>query len=211
MVNLLDESSRQKLVDLLANDLALLLVESAQLLLHWVGTGSSFQGVLGDFPRYAWHVRGTPCKHVGIRTEKVDEHSFLFGVEIGADRQRLAVGVVGVERDLLGSFRRLEATRVALGLWSLSGQGLELRGELGRTLECLPILDAFDVALVRVLEGGADGNDALGTGHLQLQVGVVGDGHELGVARAPNDGVVRASEPHHLKGEGCNRTDQIRD
>ena len=116
MMNLLDESGRQKLVDFLANDLALFLVESAQPLLHWLGTGSNLQGVLGDFPRYAWNVRGTPCKHIGICTEKVDEHGFLFGVEVGADRQRLAVRVVGVERDLLGSFRRLEAARVALGL-----------------------------------------------------------------------------------------------
>ena len=91
MVNLLDESGRQKLVDLLANDLALLLVEATQPLLHWLGTGSNLQGVLGDFPRYAWHVRGTPCEHVGVRTEKVDEHGFLFGVEVGADRQHLIV------------------------------------------------------------------------------------------------------------------------
>ena len=81
-MNLLDESGRQELVDFLANDLALLLVESAQALLHWLGPGSKLQGVLSDFPRYAWHVRGTPCKHVGIRTEKLDEHNFLFGVEI---------------------------------------------------------------------------------------------------------------------------------
>ena len=120
MVNLLDESGRQKLVDFLVNDIALLLVEAAQLLLHWLGTGSNFQGVLGDFPRFARHVRGTPCKHVGVRMEKVDEHSFLFGVEVGADRQHLAVGVVRVERNLLGSFRWLEAACMALGLWSLS-------------------------------------------------------------------------------------------
>jgi len=116
MVNLLDESGHQKLVDPLTNDLALLLVESVQPLLHWLGTGSNFQGVLGDFPRYARHVRGTPCKHVGVCMEKVDEHSFLFGVEVGADRQHLAVGVVGVERVLLCSFCRLEAAHVALGL-----------------------------------------------------------------------------------------------
>jgi hypothetical protein len=34
MMNLLDEYSRQKLVDILTNDLALLLVEVAQALLH---------------------------------------------------------------------------------------------------------------------------------------------------------------------------------
>ena len=125
MVNLLDESGRQKLVDLLANDLALLLVESAQPLLHWLGTGSNLQGVLGDFPRYAWYVRGTACKQVGVRTEKVDEHSFLFGVDVGADRQHLTVEVVGVERVLLGSLYRLEATRVAFGLWSFATSSVE--------------------------------------------------------------------------------------
>jgi len=56
MMNLLDESDRQKLVDLLTNNLALLLVEAVQALFHWLGTGSNPQGVLGDFPRYARHV-----------------------------------------------------------------------------------------------------------------------------------------------------------
>ena len=126
MVNLLDESGYQKLVDFLANDLALLLIEAAQPLLHWLGTGLNFQGVLGDFPRYARHVRETPCKHVSVCTEKVNEHGFLFGVEDSADRQCLAVGIDGVEWNLLGPFRRLEAAHVALRLWSLSGQGLEL-------------------------------------------------------------------------------------
>ena len=56
MMNLLDESSHQKLVDLLANDLALLFVEAAQALLHWSGIGWDLQGVLGDFPRYARHI-----------------------------------------------------------------------------------------------------------------------------------------------------------
>ena len=78
MVNLLHESDRQKLVDLL--------VEATQPLLHWLGTGSNFQGVLSDFPRYAWHVRRIPRKHISVCTEKVDEHGFLFGVEVGANR-----------------------------------------------------------------------------------------------------------------------------
>jgi len=56
MVNLLDESGCQKLVDFLANDLALLIVEAAQALLHWLGAGSNLQGLLSDFPRGAWHV-----------------------------------------------------------------------------------------------------------------------------------------------------------
>ena len=56
---------------------------------------------------------------------KFNEHGFLFGVEVSADRQHLAVGVVWVKRDLLGPICRLKTARVALGLWSLSGQGFE--------------------------------------------------------------------------------------
>jgi len=201
MVNLLDESGHQKLVDLLANDLAFLLVEVTQSSFQWFGTGSNFQGVLGDFPRYAWHVRGTPRKHVGICVEKVDEHGFLFGVEVGADRQHLAVGVLWVERDLLRAFRWFEAARMTLGLRGLYGKGLEPRSEFNRTFNGFSILDAFDVALVRVLVGGADGDDPLRPRHPQLQVGVVGDSHKFGIARASDDGVVRASKSHHLKGE----------
>ena len=115
-MNLLGESGRQKLVDLLANDLAFLLIEAAQALLHWLGTGLNLQGVLCNFLRYARHVRGTPCKHVGICTEKVDEHGFLFGVELGADRQHLVVTAVGVERDFLRGLCWHEAACMALRL-----------------------------------------------------------------------------------------------
>jgi len=48
--------------------------------------------------------------------EKVDEHGFLFGVEVGADRQHLVVGAIGVERDFLRALRWLEAARMALRL-----------------------------------------------------------------------------------------------
>jgi len=72
--------------------------------------------------------------------EKVDEHGFLFGVEVSADRQHLAVGAVGVERDLLRSFCQLEATRVMLGLWGFCGQGLEIRGKLGGVLDSFSML-----------------------------------------------------------------------
>jgi hypothetical protein len=56
MVNLLDESGLQKLVNLLTDDLVFLLVEAVQALLHRFGAGSNFQGMLGDFPGYAWHI-----------------------------------------------------------------------------------------------------------------------------------------------------------
>jgi hypothetical protein len=68
-----------------------------------------------------------------VHTEKVDEHGFLIGVEVSADHQRLVVGAVGVERDLLCAFRRFEAARMTLGLRSFSSKGLELLGEFRRS------------------------------------------------------------------------------
>jgi hypothetical protein len=55
--------------------------------------------VLGDFPRYARHVRGVPRKNFGVCAEKFDEHYFLFEVEFGADPDLPAGVVAGVERD----------------------------------------------------------------------------------------------------------------
>ena len=43
------------------------------------------QGVLGDLPQYARHVRGAPRENIDVRVEKVDEHGLLFVVEGGAD------------------------------------------------------------------------------------------------------------------------------
>jgi hypothetical protein len=48
---------------------------------------------------------------------------------------------------------------------------------------------------------GADCDDPVRPRHLEFEVSVVWDGHELSVAWAPQDGMVRATEPHYLKGE----------
>jgi hypothetical protein len=55
--------------------------------------------VLGDIPRYAGHVRRTPRKHLVVCAEKVDEHCFLFGVELGADPDLLAGVIAWVESE----------------------------------------------------------------------------------------------------------------
>ena len=64
------------------------------------------------------------------------------------------------------------------------------------------MIAALNLALVGVLEGGADGDDPTGAQHLQLEVGVVGDGHELRIAWSSQDGVVGPVEPDHLVGKG---------
>ena len=85
MEYLLDEFGRQKFMQLLADCPALELVEASQALLHRLGVGSDVKGVLGNLPWYARHIRGAPREDVGIGTEKVDEHHFLFAVEGSAD------------------------------------------------------------------------------------------------------------------------------
>ena len=155
---------------------ALELVEVSQALFHQLG-------VLGDLPRYARHVRGAPRKDVCVGAEKVDEHHFLFAVEGGADLQHLVVGTIRIEGHLLDTLGGFEAPSMLVrGVQGLACHLVE-GGYEGLILSLsLRVLDALDVALIGVLERGADDDDTLWTRHLQLEVGVVGDGHELGVA-----------------------------
>jgi hypothetical protein len=114
MEYLFDEPCSHQLVDLLAYGSALFFVESAQRLLHGSGSSSDVQRVLGDIPRYARHVRGTPRENFGVCAEKVDEHCFLFGVELGADPDLLGGVVAGVEGDGFDRLRWLEVAGMAL-------------------------------------------------------------------------------------------------
>jgi hypothetical protein len=124
MEYLFDEPCNHQLVDLLAYGSALFFVETAQRLLHGLSSSSDIQRVLGDIPRYASHVRGTPCKNLGVRTEKVDEHCFLFGVELGANPYLLAGIVAGVERDRLNRLCWLKVAGVALCIRHLPREAL---------------------------------------------------------------------------------------
>jgi hypothetical protein len=124
MEYLFDEPCSHQLVDLLAYGSTLFFVESAQRLLHGSGSSSDIQRVLGDIPRYARHVRGTPRKNLGVHAEKVNEHCFLFGVELGADPDLLGGIVAGVERDGLNRLCWLEVAGVALRIWHLLGEAL---------------------------------------------------------------------------------------
>jgi hypothetical protein len=108
----------------------------------------------------------------------------------------LAGVVAGVERDGLNRLCWLEVAGVALCIRHLLGEALQV-GDEG-----LSVLHALHVAFVRVSVRGSDGDDPVGARHLELEVGVVGDGHELGVARSPQQRVVGSSEPDHLEREG---------
>jgi hypothetical protein len=124
MEYLFDEPCSHQLVDLLAYGIALFFIKMTHVLLHGSGTGSDVQRVLDDIPRYAWHVRGTPRKDFGVCAEKVDEHCFLFGVELGADPDLLAGVVAGVEGDRLDRLGRLEVAGATLHIRRLLGDAI---------------------------------------------------------------------------------------
>lgn len=49
---------------------------------------------------------------------------------------------------------------------------------------------------------GAHGDGVGEARHFELQVGIVGDSHELRVAWSSKNGVIGPAKPDHLKGEG---------
>jgi hypothetical protein len=49
---------------------------------------------------------------------------------------------------------------------------------------------------------GSDGDGPVGAWHLELEVRVVGDDHELGVARSSQHRMIGPLEPDHLESEG---------
>jgi hypothetical protein len=125
--------------------------------------------VLGDIPRYARHVRGTPRENFSVRAEKVDEHNFLSGVELGADPDLLGGVVAGVERDGFDRLCWLEVAGVALHVWHLLGEALQVGDEGLGFGEGLGVLHALHVTFVCVSVRGADGDDPLGPGILSLR------------------------------------------
>ena len=70
MEYLLDESGRQKFLQLLADRPVLELVEASQALLHWLGVGLDVKGVLGDLPRYARMSEGLHAKMSALARRK---------------------------------------------------------------------------------------------------------------------------------------------
>jgi hypothetical protein len=110
--------------------------------------------------------------------------------------------VAGVERDGLNRLCWLKVVGVALRVWHFLGEALQVGDEGLGFGKGLSVLHTLHVAFVRVSIRGSDGDDPVGARHLELEVDVVGDGHELGVAWSPQHCVVGSSEPDHLEREG---------
>jgi hypothetical protein len=114
----------------------------------------------------------------------------------------LAGVVAGVKGDGLNRLRWFEVASVALRIRHLLGEALQVSDEGLRFGEGLSVLHALHVAFVRVSVRGSDGDDPVGARHLEIEVGVVWDGHELGVAWPSQHHMVGSSEPDHLEREG---------
>ena len=114
--------------------------------------------------------------------EEVDEHAFLFGGKRGTNAYRFALGAVEVYEDFLRALCRLDRPSRLLGIKCFFGDLFLEGGELSGGDDCCCVTAALDFTLTGTLEGGADGDDPVGARHLQLEVCIVGDGHELRVA-----------------------------
>ena len=138
--------------------------------------------MLGDFSRNVWHVRGFPRKDVSVGAEEVDERAFLFGGKHGANAHHFALGATRVYEDLLGALHWLKRPGRPLGVGFFFGDLLLDGHKLLGGDDCHGVITALDLAFIGALEGGADGDDPVGPRHLQLEVYIVRDGHELRVA-----------------------------
>ena len=134
--------------------------------------------------------------------DEVDKRAFLLRGEDGADAHRLVGGVVGVDKDLLDVFHRLKGSGRPLRVGHSFSDVLPDGYELLRSEGCQSELATLDLTLIGPLERSADCDDPTWAWHLELEVGVVGDGHELRVTRSPQNGMVDPGEPDYLEGEG---------
>ena len=66
------------------------------------------QGMLGDLPRNAWHIRGFPCKDVFVAVDEVDERAFLFRGNYGANAYHFTLRAAGIYEDFLEALRRFK-------------------------------------------------------------------------------------------------------
>jgi hypothetical protein len=102
--------------------------------------------------------------------------------------------ILTVKGDGLNRLGWFEVSGVPLRVGRLFGEAIQVGDEGFGLGEGFCVLHAFHVALVSVAVCGSDGDGSLGAWHLELEVHVVGDGHELGVARSSQHHVTGPSE-----------------
>ena len=118
-----------------------------------------FQGMLGDLPRNAWHIRGFPRKDVFVVIEEVDERAFLFEGKRRSNAHHFVFGGPGVYEDFLRAFHWLEGPDRPFGVGCFFGDLFFDVCKLSRGYDHCGVIAALDFALVGALKGCADGDD----------------------------------------------------
>jgi hypothetical protein len=155
--------------------------------------------MLDDFPRNAWHVRGFPRKNISVGAEEVNELAFQFEGERSADAHHLVFRVAEVYEDLLDTLKD-SVDRLESGASSMDPSLMTASSSKAIIVETCS--QHSTSPLVSTLEGGADSDDLTRAWHLEFEVSIIGDSHELRVSRSSQDGVIGPVEPDHLQGEG---------
>jgi hypothetical protein len=120
--------------------------------------------VLDNLSRDPLHVGGFPCKHIEVRFEEVDEHTFLFRIKRRPDTERTAV--IGDDR-ILNVLGGLERAGRSLGrLRDILVLGLRLGAKPLGPDDWFSELKALSVALVCALIRWPYCDDPLRTGNL---------------------------------------------
>jgi hypothetical protein len=152
--------------DLLANRLALLVVEATKALFHWFQSRLDVLLVLGNLSRDPLHVGVFPCKHIEVRFEEVYESAFLFRIECCPDVECTIIIRDDRILDVLGGLERAGRSLGRLG--DILVLGSRLRVEPLGPDDCLSELKAFNIALVSALVRWPYCDDPLWTGNLQF-------------------------------------------
>jgi hypothetical protein len=150
--------------------------------------------VLDQVPRNTGHVSGFPREHAYVVPPKLDECVFLFMIQVGLDKGRLA-GIVVDQLNLL-VLVGLDVLPWCLVLWDLQLAGGNLGGvdqgllHVNRVVGGLCHLKAFLFTGIGSVNIASESKDALLGRHFEHQVRVVWHSHELGERWSTKDGVV---------------------
>jgi hypothetical protein len=160
--------------------------------------------VLNQFPRDSRHVSMLSCEDVPIFLEEFDEREFLFGIQVVAYMGNLRRLLHGQQNRLAKCVLRLDGRHGGLGLEHdqvLGGlnQGLLQLLELCRHCQSVSCLTTLPIVVKSPLNVSPDGDDATRPWHLQDQVGVMWDRHELGECRPSQESVVCSLKIGDLK------------
>jgi hypothetical protein len=90
--------------------------ETTESLLDELGLWLSMQFVLNHFPRISKHVNRVPCEDIRIFLEEIDEHEFLFGIQIVAYMSNLGRLLHGQQNHLTECVLQLDGRLGDLGL-----------------------------------------------------------------------------------------------